>query len=388
MSCPLCASECLTPFLERKQVPVHQNLLLPTAEAARRIRRGDLRLAACLGCGFVTNTAYDAALMAYGGDYDNDQTWSAYFEAYVDGLIGELIEEGVKGKRVLEIGCGKGYFLRRLCERGGNEGFGVDASYVGPEHLLGGRVTFIRDFYRESHGAFRPDVVVCRHLIEHVPDPVGLLRSVRRTIGERTDVRAYCETPELQWILNNVVVQDFFYEHCSYFTADSLTFAFEAAGFSMARVSHVFSGQYLWAEGVAGTSTHSAQDRAAAAGTLAQSLGVYGRRQADALRAWDAKLRSLRARAPLAVWGAGAKGVTFLNLLDPDALLVDCVVDVSPRKQGCFIPGTGHPVVAPADLASRAIRNVLLMNANYEAEVRTALERLRLDATLHVEEGA
>ena len=383
--CPLCSGARLTPFIERRRVPVHQNLLMTSPEAARTIRRGDLRLAACLDCGFVTNTAFDPNLLQYGAAYDNDQSCSACFENYVDDLIEALIREGARGKRVVEIGCGKGYFLTRLCERGDNVGVGVDATYTGPASALDGRVSFIRDFYRESHAALEADVIVCRHVIEHVPDPLGLLRSVRLSLDRRPAARAYFETPELRWILKNVVVQDFFYEHCSYFTADSLAFAFRAAGFTAASVSHVFDGQYLLLAAAPAVVKPEGETPLSGAAELLPLLETYGQREREALQSWSSRLRALRENGTLAIWGAGAKGVTFLNLLDPQSELVDCVVDVNPRKQGHFLPGTGHPIVSPAALRARGARSVVVMNRNYANEVHATIAQSGLDVSLHVE---
>jgi len=49
-------------------------------------------------------------------------------------------------------------------------------------------------------------------------------------------------------------------------------------------------------------------------------------------------LEDLRQHGKVALWGAGAKGATFANLLDPECSLLDCVVDINPNKQGRFIP--------------------------------------------------
>ncbi|MDH5298928.1 MAG: hypothetical protein OEV91_07910, partial [Desulfobulbaceae bacterium] len=46
----------------------------------------------------------------------------------------------------------------------------------------------------------------------------------------------------------------------------------------------------------------------------------------------------------------------------------DCVVDMNPNKQDRYIPGTGHPIVAPTDLPRRGVKNVVLMNPNYRDE--------------------
>ena len=82
-----------------------------------------------------------------------------------------------------------------------------------------------------------------------------------------------------------------------------------------------------------------------------------------------------RARGGVAVWGAGAKGATFVNLVDPDARLVTCLVDVNPRKQGRFVAGTGHAVVAPDQLTPQGVATVIIMNPNYETEIRSIAGR-------------
>jgi len=78
---------------------------------------------------------------------------------------------------------------------------------------------------------------------------------------------------------------------------------------------------------------------------------------------------------PIAVWGAGAKGVTFVNLIDPKKELIDCVVDLNPNKQGRHIPGTGHPIVSYQNLPKRKVTTAILMNPNYREENQTLLRK-------------
>jgi SAM-dependent methyltransferase len=377
-ACPLCTQSRLAPFITRRGVPVHQNLPAPSREAARSTARGDLTLAACLDCGFVTNTTFDERLVDYGEAYDNDQSCSERFDGYVGSLVDGMVADGVKGKRVLEIGCGKGYFLRRICQAGDNSGLGVDSTYVGPLVADGGRVRFTRERFRPTEPQMRADAIVCRHVIEHVPDPSSLLGALGA--GMEPGSRAYFETPELGWILDNVVVQDFFYEHCSYFTAESLAFAFRRAGMRPRRVEHVFQGQYLWLV------AEPAERAAAPAPPEPPSLDriqSYQARERVSLERWRDTLASAAKQGGVAVWGGGAKGVTFLNMLDPDCVSVDCAVDINERKQGRYVPGTGHPIVAPADLAARSVRHLVVMNPNYEGEIRRTVDALGLSLTFH-----
>jgi SAM-dependent methyltransferase len=279
-------------------------------------------------------------------------------------LVGE---EGVNNSRIVEVGCGKGEFLRQLVDDPayGNSGIGFDPSYIGPESELGGRLRFERRLYDETCASVPADVVVCRHVIEHVPQPLELLRAVRRALENTNSPRIYFETPCVEWILNNRVIWDFFYEHCSLFSAHSLSTAIELAGFTMRRVRHVFGGQYLWLEaGLTDKSGEISTD----AGDIPRLCQQFATSEEQHRLEWRARIVRLTDAGKVAIWGAGAKGTTFAHLVDPESNLIDCLVDLNPNKQGKFVPGTGHPIVGVEMLAKRGVRTAILMNPNYREE--------------------
>lgn len=321
----------------------------------------------CEACGFVFNQAFDLSRLSYGEDYENTQSCSAYFDAYLDGLVQDMVErQGVRNCTIVEVGCGKGHFLKKLVNYPGanNTGFGFDPSYVGPLTDLNGRLQFRTCYYDQSCTDIAADVVVCRHVIEHVPEPLEILRSVRAALASSPKARVFFETPCVDWILRHRVIWDFFYEHCSLFTAESLGLAFQRTGFAVERVEHIFGGQYLWLE----ARVADVDETLPATGETVQLAMAYAADEQTLREAWLARLRALGQNGKVALWGAGAKGATFANLVDPDCALIDCVVDLNPNKQGRFIPGTGHPIVAPADLPGRGVCNAVLMNPNYRQE--------------------
>ncbi len=383
-TCPVCDSTHSIGFLHRYRVPVHQNLVMADRAGALAACRGELDMLVCEECGFVFNRAFDLAKLSYGQDYDNTQSHSAYFDTYLDQLVAQMVRvHGVRNANIVEVGCGKGHFLRKLvaASGSGNRGFGFDPSYVGPDTDLDGRLVFRRCFYDASCRDVPADVVVCRHVIEHVPDPNRLLRAVRSALANAPHARVFFETPCVEWVLRNRVVWDFFYEHCSLFSSASLRLAFERTGFTVERVTHVFGGQYLWLEArpSAATVPVCPSPGASATALLAHDFGIDEHRLRNA---WMTRLADLKLQGKLALWGAGAKGVTFANLVDPDRVTLDCVVDVNPNKQNCFIPGTGHRIVAPDALSDRDVRNVILMNPNYRQENLQLLQAAGSDANL------
>lgn len=379
--CPVCENAVLHPFLQRSQVPVHQNLVVTSQLAARAVTRGELDFVVCEACGFVFNQAFDLSLLSYGENYDNTQSCSDYFDAYLDGLVHDMVErQGVRNCTIVEVGCGKGYFLKKLVEYPGanNIGYGFDPSYIGKTKLLGGKLEFKASYYDDSCTDISADVVVCRHVIEHIPKPIEILRSVRAALKTSPQARVFFETPCVEWVFQHRVIWDFFYEHCSLFTKKSLSLAFRRAGFSVERVEHIFGGQYLWLE------AHVADfdDTLPVDVDTVLLADAYAIDEQKLRKNWLNRLSELHQNGKVALWGAGAKGATFANLIDPECTLIDCVLDLNPNKQGQFIPGTGHSIVAPADLTQRGVLNAILMNPNYRDENLKILAQADIEINL------
>ncbi|HZG52342.1 MAG TPA: methyltransferase domain-containing protein [Pyrinomonadaceae bacterium] len=389
-ACPICESRSLSDFLFRGQTPVHQNLLMRDQAAAVGIPRGDLALVVCGGCGFIFNRAFDPRKIMYGEDYENTQACSPSFNEYLDGLVRHMVSErNVRDCNVVEVGCGNGLFLRKLVtyEGAGNRGYGFDPSYTGAAGELDGRLTFATRYYDSECADIPADVIVCRHVIEHVPRPLALLRDIKKALAHAPAARIFFETPCVEWILRNRVIWDFFYEHCSYFTAESLSTAFRLEGFEVESVSHVFGGQYLWLEAklpaAAATETPGDERRGAEeAAAVAELATAFARAETELREEWGRNIRALAATEKVALWGAGAKGVTFANLIDAERRWLDCIVDLNPQKQGHYVPGTGHPIVSYTDLARRGVTAAILMNPNYHQENLALLQAVGADVRL------
>jgi SAM-dependent methyltransferase len=382
MSCPVCNSNSLRDFLSREGVPVHQNLLMRDQAAAMNIPRGDLDLLVCEDCGFIFNRAFDPRKVMYGEDYENTQACSPSFNDYLDGLIRHMIEEqNVRDCHVVEVGCGNGLFLRKLVtyDGAGNRGHGFDPSYHGTESELDGRLKFSTRYYDSECADVPADVIVCRHVIEHVPRPLGMLEDIKNALARSPKARIFFETPCVEWILANLVVWDFFYEHCSYFSAASLATAFQAAGFEVQSAEHVFEGQYLWLEATLRETAPRVEKKPGIVVAQAQN---FARLERNLKEDWRRKIRERAAQEKIALWGAGAKGVTFANLIDGSREFIDCVVDLNPLKQGHYVPGTGHPIVSYEALTERAVSTAILMNPNYREENLALLQAAKADVRL------
>jgi hypothetical protein len=220
-----------------------------------------------------------------------------------------------------------------------------------------------------------PDAIISRHTIEHIPDPVGFLSAIRSACGDRK-VMVFLETPCASWIVDKLQFQDLFYEHCSIFCTASLDRALKQAGLFPNRIEHVFGGQYLWAEAAS-----NGAELSSSAQTLDLHVGRWGEAKSRFVAEWREKIAAAAKQGPVFVWGVGAKGVTFTLLTDPEGCLLSGSVDVNPKKQSLYVPLTGLPVIAPAELPHGPL-TVIIMNPNYSGEIAAWLSASGRDATL------
>jgi SAM-dependent methyltransferase len=381
--CPLCGEQRVTPCLERSNVPVFQNIRYASPAAARAAPTGRLAISECDRCGFVFNAGFDPALAIYSADYENDQTQSERFRRYLDQIAARVLGAiaGRQHPTVLEIGCGQASFLKQLAalpDARYGRFVGFDPAWRGGD--TPSRLEIRPQLFDSAAAATldsRVDAVVSRHVIEHVADPVRFLRDIAQAIGSSARPTLMLETPCLAWILQHEVDFDFFYEHCNYFTSETLGFALARAGYRARQIEPVFDGQYLWAEAEPAAESSDPLSAPAPHGHGA-AIRAMGERGAARLVAWRDRLAAGRQQGPVALWGAGAKGATLAALTDLDGRLIDCLIDINPRKQGGFNAVTAHAIVSPAGAAARGVRVVVPMNPNYRDEI----ERMIRDAAL------
>ena len=376
--CPLCGADCPDPVLERVDIPVMQNVVFQNRAEAQRSPRGVLALSVCGDCGFAFNSQFDEQRLQYDARYDNTVRSAAFAEYYAE--IADYLDAklSLDGKFVVDVGCGKGTFLEVLCGKFPRcEGKGIDPS-VDENAATADNLEFIRDIIRPEHLTRKLDLVLCRHVLEHIPDPVAFLRSLRKTLP--TGVSFFVEVPDLDWILEAGAFWDFCYEHCNYFTAQSLATALNAAGFRVSSVKLSFGGQYLWAEGVLSDSVPFAEETR----DVLSRARRYSRQERALIEAVCTRLRRAVEQGTRSVlWGMATKGVLFANLCDPERLLIGACVDKNEAKQGFFIAGAGHRIDSPTVLSEHAGQalDIYVMNPNYALEIKEECDAMGLNAT-------
>ena len=381
--CPVCGSGEVREFVSLLDIPVYCNVLWPTREAAIDAARGDMRLGYCGDCTHIFNTVFDPSLVTYAEDYENSLHFSPRFRAYAEGLAKHLIDgHDLRGKVAVDIGCGRGDFLRLLCEMGDMQGMGLDPTLDGEigSRTVVGPITFIKDHYSEKYSGLGADLVCCRQVLEHLSAPRDMLVTVRRAVAGREKTTVFYEVPNALFTLRDMGIWDLIYEHISYFTPASLTRAFELSGFEICDLREVYDGQYLSLEvSLASDGVPAPEARPDPDGT-ADLVAGFAEEYSSRLKSWGGRLESMtRDGRKAVIWGAGSKGVSFLNALNAEQA-VSGVVDISPRKLGLHVAGTGHKVIAPETIKEMRPDLIIIMNPIYKDEIEGTVREMGVGA--------
>lgn len=380
MKCPNCESGNLEKFYNLAPIPVHSIMLMETSEEAQTFPKRELELSFCGNCGFIFNSVFDPDIQEYNAKCEETQGFSPTFTKFHEALAKRLIEKhDLHNKTVLEIGCGKGDFISMVCEFGNNKGYGFDPAFV-PERNPDkhGNVEFITDLYSEKYSEYKADFICCKMTLEHIPNTLEFMQIVREAIGDHMDCTIFFQIPEARRVMSDIGFWDVYYEHCSYFSPESLEYLFKRAGFEVLEVGTEYDDQYLMIEAKPAKGALTDEEIDIDISGVKADFELYKNSIQTVLDRWKSMIQERLANGKkMVLWGGGSKAVAFMTTLGiTDEILY--AVDINPFKHDHYLPGSGQKVIAPKDLIEYQPDYVILMNPIYTEEVKKDLESMNL----------
>jgi hypothetical protein len=389
--CPLCGSLKLRVFYSMIDVPASCNRLWKTKDDALNCPKGDIRLAFCSHCTFISNIAIEPQKNQYDNQYDNSLFYSAHFQNFANKLANELVQRyNLHNKRIVEIGGGKVDFLSMLISLGHNSGFRFDpfnSKVEGEDQAINGFASSnLRSFQPVSEDK-KVDFIFSYHELEHVNNPINFLKNLRLAIAKNVSVRLFFSVPNALKAFEDGDYTDVIYEHVSYFTIPSLFFLFANCGFGISNMEET-EGEIFDSIYVDSTIEQEASETKSVSETaviqVEKCVRQFAARTDENIKRLSKQLKKLLdERNRIVIWGVGARGVTILNILKDQR--IEYAVDINPRKQGMYVPGTGQQIVKPEFLSDYKPQCILLSNEPYEAEIKKTLDELGIKARfLHI----
>jgi len=310
----------------------------------------------------VENGEFDPSIAVYDDNYQNSQAHSPKFQDHMRSVLELLKAQLPSGSKMVEVGCGKGDFLELAAADGHFHAYGYDATYEGNSSRIEKR-------YLTGEDRIEADLVVLRHVLEHIQKPHDFLHLLRKVIG---NALVYVEVPSLDWISANQAFFDITYEHVNYFSATALSRLFDD---NVRAKGRLFEEQYQYV--IAPLTAVSTEFGDIYQNDAWETLSFSSLFPGLTSRI-EAVASGLGPSSRLFIWGAATKGCMFLlHYLNHGGRRkqIAFAVDINPAKAGKLLPGSLVPICSPDTFFAEVKDHDLLLicNPNYAAEIRQQL---------------
>jgi len=355
-SCRSCGTPLEQVFVDLGMSPL-ANSLLTSDDLSAPEAFYPLRALACSNCFLVQLEQYEspAAIFsnyAYFSSYST--TWLDHAEHYAAYAV-DRFDLGPESF-VVEVASNDGYLLQYFMEKG-IPVLGIEpAANVAQAALDKNVPTEVQFFGREVAAQLalrrRADLLVANNVLAHVPDLDDFVGGIAMLLAPHGT--ATLEFPHLLRLIEGEQFDTIYHEHLSYFSLLSVERVFARRGLVINDVEELptHGGSlriHVGHDGPGRPAVEELKHREREAGlydlATYESFGAKVRRaKRDILSFFiDAKKADQR----IVGYGAPAKGNTLLNYTGVGRDFIDYTVDLNPHKQGCFLPGTRIPILAP-----------------------------------------
>lgn len=197
----------------------------------------DQELLFCKTCGHAQLAKQIDPKILYEEDYSFRTSTSDKAQKGTDFFIRVLDEvtAHTNFECVLDLGCNDTYLLKRLLGRA-KKRIGIDPIWRLRENevddagiqVIGQTIEEV-DLGKEVK--IRPDLILCRHTIEHIYDLEKALSKLVESASE--DALFIFETPQFEALVTRLRFDQIFHQHVQYFTHESLCQLFQGMGASL-----------------------------------------------------------------------------------------------------------------------------------------------------------
>lgn len=316
---------------------------------------------------------------AYFSSYSD--TWLCHARTYAEEMI-ERLQLG-SNSLVVEVASNDGYLLQYFRAKGIRV-LGVEpARNVAQAAEEKGIRTLARFFGTRTAQELlaqggQADLIVANNVLAHVPDLRDFVAGLKMLLKQ--DGILTLEFPHLLRLMEGCQFDTIYHEHFSYFSLCTAEKILAKHGLSVFDVQEfpTHGGSLRLFACHAGTGARPLRDRVLHLRTRENNAGLsvietytrFGEKVHETKRALLNLLIGLKREGKsVAGYGAPAKANTLLNYCGIGGDFLDYTVDISPHKQGLFLPGTHIPILHPDEIRRTRPDYVLILPWNLREEI-------------------
>ncbi len=232
----------------------------------------------------------------------------------------------------------------------------------------------------------KADLLLGNNVLAHVPNLNDFVKGLK--IALKKDGVITMEFPHLLRQIENNQFDTIYHEHFSYLSLLSVEKVFNYHGLGLFDVDELQThggSLRIYAKHIEDSSKNVLD----AVNELREAELAAGLSQMDTYEAFAEKVINTKMRLleflidakrngkQIAGYGAPAKGNTLLNYCGIGSEFIDFTVDLSPHKQGKYLPGTHIPVYAPEEIIQHKPDYLIILPWNIKDEIIKQMDVIR-----------
>ncbi|MCX6727090.1 MAG: class I SAM-dependent methyltransferase [Candidatus Shapirobacteria bacterium] len=266
--------------------------------------------------------------------------------------FGDFVKRyNLKNKKVMEVGCGKGEYLKLMRETGA-EVYGIENADESVVECKKNNLVVKKGFVESTDYRFFKTPVEAffiLNFLEHLPEINNVLRGIRNNLNPGG--LGLIEVPYFD-LERKMIFTELVADHLFYFTLDSLRYVLEFNGFEILEMKVVWHGFIV--------------------SVIVRKRTLVGlanfEENKERLGNEIAHFFAMGGGGGVAIWGASHQALEILSLYNFNDK-VKFVIDSAKFKQGKFTPASHVPIVSPEYFDSHRVKAMLILAAGYSEEV-------------------
>ncbi len=391
MKCRHCRNGSFIPFADLQTAPP-SNAMLTEADLQAPEVYYPLVVEVCDNCFLAQVAEHKRADEIFDSDYtyfsSYSRSWLDHAERFAEMAIRRFgLDEQ---SQVVEVASNDGYLLQYFHARG-IPALGVEPTGNTAEVAIGKGIPTIVDFFgrqlAEDRLSRAADLIVGNNVFAHVPDINDFSAGLKAALKPGGVISL--EFPHLLRLIEQAQFDTIYHEHFSYLSLGTTEKILGAQGLKVFDVEELSThgGSLRVFAAHAGDASRPRSPSVDAVLADEERAGFGGR---DVYESFQPRIEAIRADflrfllnqraagAKVVGYGAAAKGNTLLNYGGIKGNeLIRFVADMSPHKQGRFLPGSHIPVVAPEQIEAEKPDFIIIFPWNLREEVIDQLEPAR-----------
>lgn len=376
--CPICGYSIALPFFDGGKHALTTLGWPKSKDEAIDMQKLSIDFVQCTQCTHIYNRSFAYDDIPYKNNpnrmFNIGALWSQHLGRTTELLIEKLPDMPI----LIDIGCGEGHFVRGVAKHLGNKGRFVGFDPSASEESGKGVEFYPKYFEPLVHcKEFKPDVIIIRHVLEHLTDPAVLMEQLAWAASFlQKDCLLFTEMPCVDNMVESGRLVDMYYEHPSQFTTKSFTTLMQKAG-EILLLDYGYEKEVIFAIVKLGINNTMQQN-------AVNSLDFFNKSKI-AQRNIKKQLESFISNdKQIAIWGGVGKAASFMQIYGLDCDRFNLVVDSDIDKIGTFVPEMGQEIKHKSVLLKEKI-DILIIPAQWRAKdiiIEMQNDNIKIDTIL------